>query len=143
MKYSTLFLILLSTVLLSFTTSGFAEEPAVNWDAFSENLVIAIKTGNPGLQQSAMQRIIQYADKLNVEDAVWHIAQIFRFDDNPRVRRLALVTLFKINSDKAMNYVSSYIKYEHEKCLKKQGCCILQTYAVAKQLKKQDMVASK
>ena len=80
MKYSKSFLVLLITALILITTTGFAAEREVNWNAFSKNLVQAIKSGHPGLQQSAMQRIVQYADKLDVEDAVWDIVQIFRFN---------------------------------------------------------------
>ena len=47
-------------------TSLMAQEHKVNWKAFSINLVEALRTGNPGIQQSAMQRIIRYADKLDV-----------------------------------------------------------------------------
>lgn len=143
MKHFKLFLVLFLTGLLSFVSTGFAGDHQVNWDAFSKNLVVAIKSGHPGLQQAAMQRIIQYSDKLDVEDAVWHIAQIFRFNDNPRFRRLALVTLYKINTDKAMKYVNRYIKLEPDKCLQRQGCCILQTYAATKQPEQKDFVASK
>lgn len=143
MKYLNLFSALLLAVILVFATAGFAGEHQVNWDAFSKNLVEAIKSGNPGLQQSAMQRIIQYSDKLDVEQAVWHIAQIFRFDDNSRFRRLAMVTLYKINSDKAIYYVNKYIPKESEECLKRQDCCILQSYAATQQSEQDQLVASK
>ena len=118
-------------ILYSFSFAQTTPEKT-DWIAFSENLVIAVKSGHPGLQQSAMQRIIQYKDKLDVSDAVYEIGQIFRFDENPQMRRLAMVTLNAINTDKALATVSEYLKYEDEFCIKKQGCCVLNAYVLAK-----------
>ena len=118
-----------------------AQEREVNWKAFSVNLTKAIKSDNPGLQQSAMQRIIRYADKLEVDAAVYDITNIFRFDKNPRVRRLAMVTLSSINSDKSIEYLSKYIKFEEDKTIQKQACCIMALHDSLKTLKKDEYIA--
>ena len=137
--FSTLLLI----AVMSQTSLLMAQEREVNWKAFSVNLVKALKSDNPGLQQSAMQRIIRYADKLDVDAAVYDIANIFRFDKNSRVRRLAMVTLSSINSDKSMEYLSKYLKYEEEKSIKKQACCIIALHDSLKTMKKGDYIVAK
>jgi len=109
-----------------------AQNKKVNWEAFSTNLIVAIKSNHPGLQQSAMQRIIQYADSLDVTKAVYDIALIFRFDDNSRMRRLAIVTLAKINTDHALGYLCQYLKYEKNPAIAKQCCGIINQYYAAK-----------
>lgn len=135
MKYSKFLLSLVLVVLFSGTGFSQTQPREINWKAFSVNLVKAIKSGHPGLQQSAMQRIIQYADKLDVDDAVWTISRIERFSDDCRVRRLAMVTLYKIHSAKAMSYIVQNLKYEEDSSIKKQGCCLVQDYYLAKNLK--------
>ena len=134
MKYSKSIISLVLTLLFVWASLGQAQTREINWNAFSKNLVIAIKSGNPGLQQSAMQHIIQYADNLNVKDAVWDLSRIMRFNDNCRVRRLAMVTLYKINTDKALGYLTQNLKFEKDQGVKKQGCCILSEFYAAKKV---------
>ncbi len=134
MRYSKSFLGFILTMLFVWAGLVQAQTRNINWDAFSVNLVKAIKSGHPGLQQSAMQRIIQYADNLDVEDAVWTISQISRFDNDSRVRRLAMVTLYNIKSDKALAYIGQNLKLEKDQTIKKHGCCMLQEYYAAKKL---------
>lgn len=114
------------------TTKSKAEsERTVDWEAFSLNLVKAIKSGHPGLQNSAMQQIIRYGDKLNVEDAAWNISRIFRYDDNPQVRRLAMLALHAINTDKCVGYLCQNAKYEDNPQIKKQCRFIIYEYYAA------------
>jgi len=140
-SYKVLFSALLIIAVMSQASLLMAQERDVNWKAFSVNLVKALKSDNPGLQQSAMQRIIRYADKLDVDDAVYDIANIFRFDKNSRVRRLAMVTLSSINTDKSMEYLSKYLKYEEEKSIQKQACCIMALHDSLKTLNKGEYIA--
>jgi len=137
MRFSKLFFSILMCVLILGSTNAFSQAREVNWEAFSINLVKAIKSGHPGLQQSAMQHIIKYGDLLDVEEAVYDIAQILRFDDDKQVRRLAMVTLYKIHSDKAMRLLSENIKYEDCDSMKKQCCTIIKTYLASRDKKEE------
>ena len=119
----------------------FAGDRKVNWEAFSTNLVVAIKSNHPGLQESAMQRIIQYSESLNVTDAVYDIALVFRFDKNSQMRRLAMVTLSKINTDQSLDYLCQYLKYEDNPSVHKQCCGIIREYYVSKKPDKMDELA--
>ncbi|MBN2424186.1 MAG: hypothetical protein JXR46_01465 [Calditrichaceae bacterium] len=129
------------TVLFILSSIVDAHARKVNWEAFSVNLVKAIKSGHPGLQQSAMQRIIRYADSLNTKDAVYPLVQIFRFNDNDKVRRLAMVALAKINSDHAISYLYKYMKFEENVMIRHQCVCIINDYCKSKSPKKEHEIA--
>ncbi len=129
---------LIVILILLLSSNIFAEKGKVNWEAFSKNLIVALKSNHPGLQESAMQRVIQYTDNLDVTDGVYDIALIFRFDNNPQMRRLAMVTLSKINSDNSLNYLCQYLKYEDNPSIRRQCCCIIRDYYVSKKPDKMD-----
>ena len=88
-----------------------------------------------------MQRIIRYSDSLEITDAVYDVALIFRFDGNPQMRRLAMVTLSKINTDHSLSYLCQYLKYEGNSSIRKQCCVIIRDYYVAKKPDKMDELA--
>ncbi len=131
----------LIVILMLLTGNIFASNGNVNWDAFSNNLIVALKSNHPGLQESAMQRIIRYSDSLEITDAVYDIALIFRFDNNPQMRRLAMVTLSKINTDYSLSYLCQYLKYEDNPSIRKQCCCIIRDYYVSKKPDKMEELA--
>jgi hypothetical protein len=132
---------LIVILILLLSSDIFAGNGKVNWDAFSTNLVVALKSNHPGLQESAMQRIIRYSDSLEITDGIYDIALIFRFDDNPQMRRLAMVTLSKINTDYSLSYLCQYLKYEDNQSIRKQCCCIIRDYYVSKKPEKMNELA--
>ena len=123
---------LIVIIIMLLTSNVFAEGRKVNWEAFSTNLIVALESDHQGLQESAMQRIIRYSDSLDITDGVYDIALIFRFDGNPQMRRLAMVTLSKINTDHALDYLCQYLKFEDNPSIRKQCCCIIRDYYVSK-----------
>ncbi|NOX90560.1 MAG: HEAT repeat domain-containing protein [Calditrichaeota bacterium] len=131
MKYSKLLAVVVLSAVFCLASLAQAQNNKVDWEAFSINLVKAVKSDNPKLQQSAMQHIIKYADKVNVDDAVWTIARIFGFDKNPSVRRLAMVTLYKINTQKSLSYLQEYLSLEDNQSLKRQGNIMIKEYWIA------------
>jgi len=133
MKINKLFsLMLVISLVMAFSTELQSQTRQVNWTAFSINLVKAIKSNHPGLQQSAMKHIIQYSDQLNVKSAVYEIGQIFRFDENPQMRRLAMVALSEINTDESLAILCKYSKFEENSRIRNQCCKIVNEYYVAK-----------
>ena len=129
---------LIVILILLLSSNIFAKNRKINWEAFGKNLVVALKSDHRGLQESAMQRIIRYSDSLEVTDAIYDIALIFRFDNNPQMRRMAMVTLSKINSDYSLNYLCQYLKYEDNPSIRKQCCCIIRDYYVSNKPDKMD-----
>ena len=85
-----IFLITFALMLLIIdSASAQTTERNVNWDLVGKNLVVGVNSGNPGVQQAAMRLIIQYAEKLNVDDAERGMMRIYRFsDDSKNLRQL-------------------------------------------------------
>jgi len=109
----------LSTMLL--IAAAFAgESEKTDWDAFSKNLVKSLKSDNEGIQLSAMQQVITYADKVNVGDAVFDIVQVYRSHKDVKVRQLALTTLHKTNNAWAMDFLKRNLEHEKSPVLKAQ-----------------------
>lgn len=133
----TLTIVIATIMLFSFGLQ--AQETQTDWKAFSVNLVKALKSGHPGLQNSAMQRVIQHADRLDVSEAVYNIGRIYGFDRNPKVRRLAMVALHKISTDKSMYYLQQYLPLETNPAMRSQCSCILNIYCAAKNITIDDL----
>lgn len=94
-------------------------ERNVDWNLISENLVAGLKSNNPGVQKAAMRLVIQYAENLDMDDAVIDMMRIYRFSTDTKMRQLALVTLHKIGSEYAMDFAKRNLKFEDdEKVLK-------------------------
>jgi hypothetical protein len=126
MKHFTfLFIILL---LFTLATSNVAGERDIDWNRFSQSLVKAFKSGNEGLKQSAMQRIIQYSDQLSVQKAAFQLYNIYRWHKNTQVRQLALVALYKSNNEWAMNQLVKAIKIEKSPVLRRQMIFMIDEY---------------
>jgi hypothetical protein len=116
-------------VLFSLLIVGATFAKPIDWDAFSANLTVALKSDNAGLQQSAMCMIIQYADNLTIpRGAVFDIVRVFRSDKNENVRLLALVTLHKIEDPWAMDFLRRHRQFEQKTRIKQLCCCAVNTY---------------
>jgi hypothetical protein len=122
------FLVFAILAIIINATSVLATERQVNWDILSENLVNALKSDNPGLQQSAMRLIIQYANHVHVDAAVFNVMRLYRQHDNSKVRQLALVTLHKIGDAHAMDFIKRNLKYETDEKIIKLSNAVLNNY---------------
>ena len=131
MKHTNYLFALVALFILLFSVQIFAQKAETDWDAFSENLEVALRFGNDGVRQSAMQRIISYADKLTLDDGVFRIGRIFQFGSDEYERRLALIALSKINTVRSMAYIYEGMSRETNEAVKKQGCCILNEFCLA------------
>ena len=126
-KYNiTIYFVALALMLMIINTAtAQTTERKVDWELISENLVVAIQSDNPGLQQAAMRLVIQYADNLDMDDAVLDMMRIYRFNEDTKMRQLALVTLHKIGSEYAMDFAKRNLEFEaDEKILKLSQACI-------------------
>jgi len=119
------YLLLLSIILLLPNTLSYAQTDD-QWRAFSDNLINALKSGNEGLQISAMQLVVTHADNVWVHDAVYDIYQIFCNNENPRVRQLALVTLYRIQNNWVLQCLCKDVKKETNPTIKHQMLAIIQ-----------------
>jgi hypothetical protein len=110
-------LIIAGVIVIGLHTVNASE---VDWDAFSKNLVKALKSSNSGMQQSAMQFVIKYGNRVDVNDAVFDVMRVFRYDKDRGVRRLALTTLTNMNNKWAMGFLERQIQFESDPVIKKQ-----------------------
>jgi len=125
---------LLSIVLVfTLTLSSIAKDSDKDWNKFSQNLVRTLKSNHEGLKQSAMQRVIQYSDNLDVKDAAFNIYNVYRFEENENLRRLALVALYNTNYSWAMHQIAKDLEKERSPTLKKQMNFMLNEYFKVKQ----------
>jgi len=111
------FLLVLLTNLFCFTFL-FAGNGDDRWQTFSDNLTKSLKSENPGVKYSAMQLIIEYSDDINVEDGVYDVMREFRNSEDQNVRKLALITLYKMNDDWAIDFLKMHHKYEENNEIK-------------------------
>ncbi len=98
---------------------------SAHWEAFSKNLVENFQVSNEGLHLSTMQRIIQYADSVDVDEAVFHVVRYYRDHKDLKVRQLALTTLYKIRNQWSLGFLRRAIRFEESPVLKQQICAIL------------------
>ncbi len=101
------------------------------WDAFSENLVVALKSDNDGLASTAMGMVIRYGNSLDVENAVFDVMRIYRNHDNESMRRMALVALGQMNNDWAINFLERAERFEGNPVLRQTIRAVVADYRQA------------
>lgn len=89
-----------------------------DWQAFSENLVVGLASDNDGLRASALQMIIHYGDKLDVDEAAFDVARIYRDHRDEQMRHLAAVSCVHLKSDWAVSYLRMSEPFESSKRVK-------------------------
>jgi hypothetical protein len=124
----TIFIAFAFIIMIINVSSALAAERTVNWDALSENLVNALKSDNPGLQQSAMRLIIQYADYVHVDAAIFNLMRLYRQSNDSKVRQLALVTINKMRNTYAIDFIKRNLKYETDQKIIKLCTAIINNY---------------
>ena len=104
---------------------------AAQWEAFSDNLVKALKSEHEGLRLSAMQRVIRYGDQVNVDDAVFDVVRLYRDHDNDQVRRMAVVALGEMQNAWAMDLLTRSERYEKSPAVRHTIQSVLAEYGAA------------
>ena len=85
----------------------------VDWEKFSENVTTALKSDNTGLKFSAMLNVIKYSDELSVDNrsAVINVMREFKNNESETLRRLSLITLYKMKNEWAIYSLKRQYKY--------------------------------
>jgi len=116
MKYFTsMLLILLAST--SFLCAG-TKYGDVDWDKFSASIEVALKSENTGLKQSAIHMLYKYTEYLNVENAVNEVMEEYVYSKDPQTRKLAVVTLYKMQDDWALALLKSNNRFEKDASIK-------------------------
>ncbi len=105
---------------------------AATWKAFSTNLVHALKMDNDGVKVAAMQYIIRYGDKLDVDAAVFDVMGIYRNHNDDNVRRMAVVALGQMQSDGAIGFLRLSVEYEKSETVRHTIQAVVSEHDAAK-----------
>ena len=65
-----------------------------------------------------MQMIIRYSDKIDVSKGVYDVMREFRNNDDQNVRKLALITLYKMQNDWAIDFLKRQYRFEDNSDIK-------------------------
>lgn len=84
------------------------------WVQFGENLVVALKSGNDGLQLSALQHIVVYGERVDVSNARFELVRLFRDNKDERVRMTALNALSKMNDAWIADFLYRSARFESD-----------------------------
>lgn len=133
MKKSMMFCacVVLGLALLTAGSSS-AQEKEIDWKRVSKNLVRALASGNDGLRQSAMDFFIQHADKLDIDAAVYDVMHVYRNHKDEKVKKLALVTLYKMQNKWAIEFLKVDLRFQDSAELKHLVAAIVQEYEAKK-----------
>jgi len=121
---------LLSFLLLT-SSFAFAKDDwnhlvkSADWQKFSKNLEEALNMKNVGLQTSAMQMIIKYGNKVDVDNSALNLVRIYRMNKNEKIRQLALVTLHAMQNDWALGIIKRDIRFESSEKIKRMMVAII------------------
>jgi hypothetical protein len=113
-------------------SQSLASEKEINWKQVSKNLVRSLASDNEGLRQSAMAFFVEHADKLDINESVYDVMRIYRNHPNLRVRKLALVTLYKMQNKWAMEFLKVDLRFQDEQELKNMVAAIVLEYQAKK-----------
>ncbi|HGY54059.1 MAG TPA: hypothetical protein ENK44_00010 [Caldithrix abyssi] len=113
------FIVIIATLLFGFTALFAQNKPAVDWEAYGEQLVNAIGSTNKGVQLSAMRHIIRYGDSLEVVMARYVVMDKFMNEKDQKIRLLALATLATINNPLDIGLLELHYKWEKDPEVKK------------------------
>ena len=91
----------------------------VDWVSFSKNLAANLASENTGVKQSAMQLIIKYSDKLELDDdSIFELVRVYRWEKDVKYRQMALVTLHSLKDKWAIEFIKQSYNFEYDPVLK-------------------------
>lgn len=104
---------------------------AARWDAFSTNLVHALKADHEGVKLAAMQLVIQYGDQIDVDQAVFDVMRLYRDHADDDVRRMAVVALGQMQSRWAINFLDRSEGFEKNETVRQTIQAVVTQYRSA------------
>jgi len=120
-------LFILVTVSLMLTCT-FAGEKKSKWERFSDNMKLALNKENPGVTLAALKLIIRFSDKLTDSEHFSNVANVFIKSDNLEIRKTALIALYKLDPEKAVEFFSAHKALEENKDILKKMAAIITAY---------------
>ena len=108
MKKSVIAYSLLLALLLSFSTT-FAEKPIeAQYSTFEKNLLVGLNSGNQGLESSCAY----FLGEIKSKKAINHLMDMLHSSESHAIRQVAVLALYKINSERGMFAIKRAIKFD-------------------------------
>ncbi len=98
------------------------------WQGFSENLTVALKSDHDGLKVAAMGMVIRFGNKVDVQNAVFDVMRIYQDHPNEKMRRMALVALGQMESGWAIGFLERAQHFEDSPVLKQTMQAVINDY---------------
>ena len=90
------------------------------WEAFNKKIVQAVSSENQGIREGALVQIAYYGDYLEFPElTVFEVMRMYRDHDDPKIQRLAIVSLANMGSRWAIEFLDMLAPYESNETLKK------------------------
>lgn len=93
-------------LLFSFTFTQAQTPTDVKYSQIEDNLLIGLNSTNQGLKVSSAY----FLGEIKSEKATNQLMDMFHCSDNPEVRQVAALALFKINSERGMFAIKQAIR---------------------------------
>ena len=116
---------IIAVFVFALTLISAVDSQAADNKTFSKNLVKALKSDNQGLQVSALQLVVKYGKKVDVEDATLGVVRIYRRSNNEQFRQLALAAIHASQNDWAISVVARDYQFETNPKIKKMMAAVL------------------
>lgn len=131
-KLSTLFFVAFSLCVAGFASGAETEKDnRINWKTYGENLSLALRSENLGLQRSALQTIILKGDKIELGSGIVDLMNVYLTHENEGFRQLALVAIHKTQNEWAIQYLKANRAQEKSKKLRRLIALIVSDYEQA------------
>jgi len=110
MKKSVIAYSLLFVLLFSFTTILAQKLSEPNYTQIENNLLIGLKSDNQGLKLSS----VYFLGEIQSKKATNQLMELFHCSDNPDVRQVVALALYKINSERGIFVIKRAIKFDED-----------------------------
>lgn len=85
---------------------------ATEYTVLRQRIHDALRSNHAGLQESALQLVIQYEDKVATESTIRDLKRLYRTTKDDAMRRMVVVALAKTHHDRAMRFLKRNIQTE-------------------------------
>ena len=110
MKKSVIAYSLLFVLLFSFHTILAQKPSEPNYAQIENNLLIGLKSDNLGLKLSSAY----FLGEIQSKKATNQLMDLFHCSDNPEVRQVVALALYKINADRGIFVIKRAIKFDED-----------------------------
>ena len=84
-----------------------------DWKSYGERLTEALESENAGVQQSALRLAAYYGDRLQMgRPAAISAVRLYRDSRDPKLRKMAVVALARINHPWGIDFLTRSIEFE-------------------------------